>query len=85
MAYSTSNPPALMFSNEAQARRVWSYVSTDAKAAVLAASYITDAVALRMRSGDIVMVTDTTNSLGYIGYVTVGATAGTLAALPAFT
>ena len=84
MAYNADNLQ-INVNHEKGARRRWMYVSTDAKAAVLGASYISNAVAVGMKSGDIVDVIDTTNGLAYIGYATVGATAATLAALPAFT
>ena len=84
MAYNADNLQ-ISINHEKGIRRRWFYVSTDAKAVVLGASYISNAVAVGMKSGDIVDVVDTTNGLGYVGYATVGATAATLAALPAFT
>ncbi len=83
MAYSTSNPPVRVFSHEALARGLWFYVSTDDENAFDDSNYITNAVALGMKSGDVVIAIDTTNGLASIGKVTVGATAGTLTALTA--
>jgi hypothetical protein len=85
MAYSTSNPPALMGSPlGGPGPRVWSYRSTDAEAAFDDTDYITNARTLGMATGDVVFVMDTTNSLSTLAQVTVDADGnGTLTALTA--
>lgn len=59
MAYSTSNPPALIAEGVGGNFRLWAYKSTDAPAAVRVSGYITDGYALGMRAGDLVLVVDT--------------------------
>lgn len=65
MAYLTSNPPFKMTDAIAAGgtglygMNVWGYKSADAKATVVAAGYITNAVQLGMQIGDIVLVSDT--------------------------
>jgi len=62
MAYSTSNPPALVsVAPLAGAGQVWAYRSTDDATTVDASGYITNAKTLGMRVGDLVRVTDTFN------------------------
>lgn len=62
MAYSTSNPPALVsVAPLTGAGQTWAYRSTDAATAVDAVDYISNAKTLGMRVGDIVLVTDTFN------------------------
>lgn len=57
MAYSTSNPPAMV--SGTNSHRNWVYKSTDAAAVVIVAGYITDADALGMQVGDTVTIIDT--------------------------
>lgn len=60
MAYSTSNPPALISQGVGGGTvRIWSYKSTDAAAVVDAANYITNGGSLGMQVGDLVFVVDT--------------------------
>lgn len=59
MAYSTSNPPALVFQTVGGTFREWVYRSTDAASVVRVAGYITNAEALGMKVGDSVRVIDT--------------------------
>lgn len=59
MAYSTSNPPQLASTGIAGTGNIWVYKSTDAAATVDADGYITDAKALGMKVGDLVIVHDT--------------------------
>jgi hypothetical protein len=56
MAYSTSNPPALLCSNNGF--RLWTYSSADAVSAVRVSGYFTDGYDLGMRAGDLVIVLD---------------------------
>lgn len=59
MAYSTSNPPALISQGIGGFWRLWIYKSTDLPTAVDAAGYITNGWTLGMRAGDLVMVVKT--------------------------
>lgn len=60
MAYSTSNPPALVQQPlTGGAGKFWIYKSTDAAATVDAANYITNGGSLGMSVGDLVLVIDT--------------------------
>ena len=55
MAYSTDNPPALETQRVgANGGQTWSYDSADAATLVRAANYITDALDLGMKVGDLV-------------------------------
>ncbi len=59
MAYSTSNPPALLSQGIGGHLRVWAYRSTDAASAVRVSGYFTNGWQLGMRAGDLVYVVDT--------------------------
>ena len=59
MAYSTSNPPALITQGIGGFWRLWIYKSTDAPAVVDGAGYFTNGYTLGMRQGDVVFVVDT--------------------------
>jgi len=60
MAYDTATPPKLVMpAPMGQGPGIWSYDSTDAAATVDGAGYITNAKALGMKVGDVVLVTDT--------------------------
>lgn len=86
MAYSESNPPALIAQQIGGAARVWLYKSTDAETAFDDTDYITNASDLGMKTGDIVHVIDSTNGLATIAQVTLDADGnGTLTALTAIT
>lgn len=64
MAYSTSNPPFLLFPNfDSSNPRVWGYKSADAAATVRVSGYITNGGALGMKVGDLVFVWDTATPL----------------------
>ena len=65
MAYTTSNPPAVLFGcSPLQGRpTVWQYVSADAVGTVAGAGYITNALDLGMQVNDVVMVVDTATPL----------------------
>jgi hypothetical protein len=86
MAYSTSNPPALISSGVGGRGQVWMYKSTDAETAFDDTDYITNASDLGMVTGDFVHVIDSTNGLATMAQVTVDADGnGTLSALTAIT
>lgn len=59
MAYSTSNPPALVTSTLSGGPQEWVYTSTDAFSVVSVDGYFTDAFDLGMRAGDLITVIDT--------------------------
>ncbi len=59
MAYSQSNPPALISQGIGGFFRQWVYKSTDAASAVRVSGYFTDGWQLGMRQGDLVLVVDT--------------------------
>lgn len=86
MAYSESNPPALIAQQIGGTGRVWLYKSTDAEAAFDDTDYITNAKKLGMVTGDFVHVIDSTNGLASITQVTIDADGnGTLSPLTAIT
>lgn len=59
MAYATTNPPAMITQRVgATGGAIWFYNSADAATVVRAANYITDALDLGMKVGDIVMQSD---------------------------
>lgn len=59
MAYSTSNPPALLTQGIGGFSRIWVYKSVDAVTLVRVSGYITNGWTLGMRAGDLVLVVDT--------------------------
>lgn len=59
MAYSTSNPPALI-GGTLTGKKLWLYVSTDDDSTVNGASYFSNGKQLGMGVGDVVIVSDTT-------------------------
>jgi hypothetical protein len=84
MAYSTSNPPALLSQNLDGTAKLWIYKSTDDENTFDDTDYITDALELGMKTGDAVILIDSTNGLTSIGKVTVDADGnGTLSAFTA--
>lgn len=98
MAYSTSNPPALIVPapmDNQVGPQLWAYKSTDAIATVLGAAYFSNGYTLGMDVGDIVFVLDTTNTRvsmtmvtsvnSSTGSATLGTTATTTSAAGALT
>lgn len=76
MAYSTSNPPALLIGRFAgTGPSLWAYRSADVAADVDAANYFSDGDVLGMKVGDFVLVHDTTTPLAHI-FVVITVTAG---------
>ena len=72
MAYSTSNPPALVTQRVgSNGGNVWSYDSADAATVVRAANYITDALDLGMKVGDVVEQHDSAGGAVAHKYVVV--------------
>lgn len=61
MAYSTSNPPALVMQSIA-GPRIWKYDSADAATALRVAGYFSNGWKLGMRLNDVVIATQTGNS-----------------------
>lgn len=77
MAYATTNPPIKVAGQGPTAIQVWVYNhATDNAAAVRAASYFTDALALGMRVGDFVIHHENATPLASISRVTAVATTG---------
>lgn len=76
MAYVTTNPPNKIADALAGGPTLWLYKSADAKATVIAASYITNAVDLGMKVGDLVLISDTTTPLSSLTIVSAVAAAG---------
>lgn len=58
MAYSTSNPPALVVQRIGGGGQIWDYNSTDNDAAVNTANYITNGGDLGIQAGALVYNTD---------------------------
>jgi hypothetical protein len=86
MAYATSNPPFLLIQGVGGKLRLWGYVSADAEAAFDDTDYVTNAKALGMVTGDVVLILDTTNSLSTIAQVTLDSDGnGTFTPLTAIT
>jgi hypothetical protein len=78
MAYSTTNPPALISQRVGGGGAVWSYSSADAVGDVDAAGYFTNGDALGMQVGDEVRVFDTETPLAttcWVSAVTAGGAA----------
>ncbi len=59
MPYATTNLPRLISSGIAGKGKIWFYESTDAATTVDASGYITNAKALGMTVGDLVLAADT--------------------------
>lgn len=81
MAYSASNPPALVTQRIADGPAIWIYKSTDAKATVNGADYFANGSALGMRVGDLMYVFDSatpTRTLHAVSAVTAGGAATTV-------
>lgn len=77
MAYSTSNPPALISQLVGKAGgKMWVYDSTDAATVVRVAGYITNASDLGMAVGDIVDQIDSAGATVAHRYVVNSVTAG---------
>lgn len=98
MAYSTSNPPALIVPapmDNQVGPQLWAYKSTDAVATVLGSAYFSNGYTLGMDVGDLVFVYDTTNTRVSItvvasvnsstGSATLGTTATTTSTAGALT
>ena len=59
MAYVTTNPPAMISQRTgASAGAIWWYTSTDAKATVDGSGYISNADALGIKAGDLLIALD---------------------------
>ena len=80
MAYATTNPPSLVSQRIGDGPALWIYSSADVDSAVNASDYFSDGIALGMRVGDHVLVTDTTSPKTSLhGVASVTATAATTA------
>lgn len=77
MAYSTTNPPALLQDRLMGGGAVWSYISADARADVVAAGYFSNGRSLGMKLGDVVnCVVDSTGVLTVASVTAVNAGTG---------
>nr|VUD29881.1 Uncharacterised protein [Raoultella sp. NCTC 9187] len=77
MAYSTTNPPSLLQDRLMGGGAVWSYISADARAAVVAAGYFSNGRSLGMKLGDVVnCVVDSTGVLTVASVTAVNAGTG---------
>lgn len=83
MAYATSNQPYKVAGGFGSGKSLWFYVSADDDATVIAASYVTDALALGMKVGDAVLIWDTATPKGSLAFVTAVAAAGSTMAFGA--
>lgn len=75
MAYDTTKPPVRM-SQGIDAFTVWAYQSADAAATVKAAGYISNAVDIGMKVGDLVLIADTNTPLATLSIVSAVASTG---------
>lgn len=69
MAYSTSNPPAVVAQQLGGAGTVWVYKHTDADENATSSGYFTDGVALGMAVGDIVLFIDSSTPKASLMFV----------------
>lgn len=77
MAYSTTNPPALLQDRVMGGGAEWSYISADARATVVGAGYFSNGKTLGMKLGDVVnAVVDTTGVLTVASVTAVNASTG---------
>lgn len=77
MAYATTNPPALLQDRIMGGGAVWSYLSADERATVVAAGYFTNGRLLGMKLGDVVnCVVDTTGILTVASVTAVNTSTG---------
>lgn len=76
MAYSASNPPALLTQSIGTAPALWVYASTDVHTDVDASDYFSNGSALGMRVNDVVIVIKTSATIGATIHVVTGVTAG---------
>lgn len=76
MAYSTSNPPALLTQRIGGGMATWAYSSSDATGTVDGSGYISNGDKLGMKVGDLVYVNDTVNTLVTAHRVAAVSTAG---------
>jgi hypothetical protein len=73
MAYTTSNPPALVAQGIGGVAKIFQYRSTDASTVVDADGYVTNGKDLGMGVGDAVVVVDTDASPPQVGMAYVNA------------
>lgn len=69
MTYATSNPPRVIGDSIGGGCTLWLYASTDDDATTNGAGYYTNGVALGMKVGDIVIVSDLTTPKGSFHFV----------------
>jgi hypothetical protein len=76
MAYVTTNQPYKIAGGFGAGKTLWVYSSADDDSTVIAATYITDSLALGMKVGDAVLIWDTATPKGSLAFVTVSSAAG---------
>jgi hypothetical protein len=78
MTYATSNPPRVVGDSIGGGCTLWLYSSTDDDATTNGSGYYSNGVALGMKVGDVVLVSDTTTPKSSLHFVTsVNTTTGT--------
>lgn len=81
MAYSRDNLTTVSFEPLGGDFKMWSYRSTDATATVAGAGYISDALKMGMKVGDLVIVSKTdTNAVTFHRVTAVSSSGATLSA-----
>jgi len=75
MAYSTSNPPVKQ-AQGIDGFSIWAYKSADAAATVKAANYITNALDLGLKVGDLFLIADTNTPLATLAIVSAVTASG---------
>ena len=77
MAYTTATPPRLLVEGiGGNVPRIWFYANTDAASTVYAANYFTNAVALGMKVGDVLLYLKTDTPAAYWMVCTAVASTG---------
>lgn len=80
MAYATTNPPRMLIPGVGGGASIWLYDDADAATLVRVADYITDALNLGMKKGDLVIQVDTAGAAVFhiYGVVSVAASGADL-------
>ena len=78
MAYSTGNPPSVIWQTVGGTRRSWLYESSQAKAAVFGTTFFSNGRALGMKVNDLMFVLDNKTNIWYSGRVASSSTNGSM-------
>lgn len=68
MAYSSTNPPAVISQTFGTGINLWAYKSTHTAAAVAASSFFSDGYSLGMRAGDAIFIAHVTTAGAYTAH-----------------